>query len=208
MARTAGVHTLLADSMERIHRTPTEWMQFLSFHAQFYRYNTSNAALIYAQRPEATACATMNFWNNRLNRWIRRGSHGIRLLQPDGESIRYVFDVADTTGPPGTLPRIWSAAEKELPVFMDYIAAPEGDSVQERIAAVRPGTETNGPDSDMLPGYPKGKHRQAFQLCKGHILPLVAGQNPFLCFGNRPQTRLPQTAIVKIIAFGRVDTLF
>ena len=136
MARTAGVHTLLADSMERIHRTPTEWMQFLSFHAQFYRYNTSNAALIYAQRPEATACATMNFWNNRLNRWIRRGSHGIRLLQLDGEYIRYVFDVADTTGPPGTLPKIWSAAEKELPVFMDYIAAPEGDTLQERIASL------------------------------------------------------------------------
>ena len=133
MARTAGVHTLLADSMERVHRSPTEWMQFLSFHARFYRYNTSNAALIYAQRPEATACATMNFWNKRLNRWIRRGSHGIRLLQADGESIRYVFDVADTTGPPGTLPKIWSAAERELPVFLDYIAAPEGTTMQERI---------------------------------------------------------------------------
>jgi len=133
MARTAGVHDLLENSLERIHRTPSEWMRFLSFQAKFYRYNTTNAALIYAQRPEATACATMNYWNNRLNRWIRRGSHGIKVLQPDGESIRYIFDVADTTGPPGSLPSIWSAAEKELPVFLDYIAAPEGESIQERV---------------------------------------------------------------------------
>ena len=74
------------------------WMQFLRHSARFYKYNFNDQLLIYAQRPEATACASYEIWNNTMHRYIRRGSKGIALLTPSGNGmqVRYVFDVADT----------------------------------------------------------------------------------------------------------------
>ena len=74
------------------------WMQFLRHSARFYKYSFNDQLLIYAQRPEATACASYEIWNNTMHRYIRRGSRGIALLAPtdNGMQLRYVFDVADT----------------------------------------------------------------------------------------------------------------
>ncbi|MBQ6480989.1 MAG: hypothetical protein IJI45_07730 [Anaerolineaceae bacterium] len=74
------------------------WMQFLRHSARFYKYSFNDQLLIYAQRPEATACASYEIWNNTMHRYIRRGSRGIALLSPtdNGMQLRYVFDVADT----------------------------------------------------------------------------------------------------------------
>ena len=74
------------------------WMQFLRHSARFYKYSFNDQLLIYAQRPEATACASYEIWNNTMHRYIRRGSRGIALLSPtdNGMQLRYVFDVVDT----------------------------------------------------------------------------------------------------------------
>lgn len=56
--------------------------------------------MIYAQRPDATACADFDLWNNTMRRYVRRGSKGIALIDPTGDTpkLRYVFDVKDTGG--------------------------------------------------------------------------------------------------------------
>ena len=74
------------------------WMQFLRHSARFYKYSFNDQLLIYAQRPEATACASYEVWNNTMHRYIRRGAKGIALITPsdNGTQLRYVFDVADT----------------------------------------------------------------------------------------------------------------
>ena len=74
------------------------WMQFLRHSARFYKYTFNDQLLIYAQRPEATACASYEVWNNTMHRYVRRGAKGIALITPsdNGTQLRYVFDVADT----------------------------------------------------------------------------------------------------------------
>ena len=74
------------------------WKGFLDTASRLYRYSFPDQLLIYAQRPEATACASYDVWNNSIRRYIRKGSRGIALIDDSGASpkLRYVFDVADT----------------------------------------------------------------------------------------------------------------
>ena len=75
-----------------------EWTHFLETAARLYKYPYHEQVLIYAQRPEATACASYDVWNKRMNRGVRRGSKGIALMDATrGEpGIRYVFYISDT----------------------------------------------------------------------------------------------------------------
>ncbi|KPU45061.1 RNA polymerase-associated protein RapA [Oxobacter pfennigii] len=74
------------------------WTDFLDTAARLYRYSFPDQLMIYAQRPDATACAAIEVWNHPMNRWVRRGSKGIALLDDTGDfpKLRYVFDVSDT----------------------------------------------------------------------------------------------------------------
>ena len=72
-----------------------EWTGFLQSAARLYKYGYPEQLLIYAQRPEATACASYEIWNQTMRRYVRRGAKGIALLDGAG-AVRYVFDVADT----------------------------------------------------------------------------------------------------------------
>ena len=74
-----------------------EWPSFLDTAARMYKYPFSDQLMIYAQRPEATACASFDLWNNVMNRMVKRGSKGIALMDSQKPSgLRYVFDVTDT----------------------------------------------------------------------------------------------------------------
>ena len=70
-------------------------MSFLQTAANNYKYGFTNQVLIYAQKLATTACAGMEFWNNRMNRWINKGANGIALLEMSdgGLRLRYVFNV-------------------------------------------------------------------------------------------------------------------
>ena len=78
----------------------TEWTNFLRVAGRLYKYPYHELLLIYAQRPEATACASFDIWNKHMNRAVRRGSKGIALMDTSsGEpKLRYVFDISDTVG--------------------------------------------------------------------------------------------------------------
>ena len=74
------------------------WTDYLTTASRLYKYNFADQLMIYAQRPDATACASFDIWNNRMNRYVRRGSKGIALLDESSgfPRLHYVFDVSDT----------------------------------------------------------------------------------------------------------------
>ncbi len=89
----------LAASMARtVTNQPERWADFLRTAAWNYKYPFQDQLLIYAQRPDATACAPIDVWNKRLDRWVKRGAKGIALIEDRGNhlGLRHVFDVSDT----------------------------------------------------------------------------------------------------------------
>ena len=74
------------------------WTAYLTTASRLYKYRFEDQLMIYAQRPDATACADYDIWNNRMNRYVRRGSKGIALLDESSgyPRLHYVFDVSDT----------------------------------------------------------------------------------------------------------------
>ena len=74
------------------------WTDYLTTASRLYKYRFEDQLMIYAQRPDATACADYDIWNNRMNRYVRRGSKGIALLDESSgyPRLHYVFDVSDT----------------------------------------------------------------------------------------------------------------
>ena len=87
----ARTEKLLTDSAEN-------WKAFLAAAARLYKYPYHEQLLIFAQRPDATACADYETWNKRMGRYVKRGATGIALLDDSGNypKIKYVFDVSDT----------------------------------------------------------------------------------------------------------------
>ena len=74
------------------------WADYLTTASRLYKYPFADQLMIYAQRPDATACADFDIWNNRMNRYVRRGAKGIALLDESSgfPRLHYVFDVSDT----------------------------------------------------------------------------------------------------------------
>ena len=74
------------------------WTDYLTTASRLYKYSFADQLMIYAQRPDATACANFDIWNNRMNRYVRRGAKGIALLDESSgfPRLHYVFDVSDT----------------------------------------------------------------------------------------------------------------
>ena len=74
------------------------WTGFLDTAARLYKYSFPDQLLIHAQKPDAVACAPIETWNDTFNRWVRRGTKGIALIEDTGSypKLKYVFDVSDT----------------------------------------------------------------------------------------------------------------
>lgn len=91
---------LAEETAKRVTSSFENWTGFLTIVGRLYKYPYHEQLMIYAQRPDATACAEYDRWNNTMNRYVRRGSKGIALLDPTGDTpiIKYVFDISDTGG--------------------------------------------------------------------------------------------------------------
>ena len=99
MASVLQQYHQLADRMAtQITGSYQSWTDFLTTAARLYKYPYHEQLMIYAQRPEATACADYELWNKRMGRYVRRGAKGIALIDHSGDTpkLKYVFDVADT----------------------------------------------------------------------------------------------------------------
>ena len=94
-----------------------EWAGFLTTASRLYKYPFHEQLMIYAQRPDATACAEYDLWNEKMGRYVRRGSKGIALVDDSGDRprLRYVFDISDTgTREHSRTPWLWQLEERYL----------------------------------------------------------------------------------------------
>lgn len=99
MASVLQQYHQLADRMAtQITGSYQSWTDFLTTAARLYKYPYHEQLMIYAQRPEATACADYELWNKRMGRYVRRGAKGIALIDHSGDTprLRYVFETFDT----------------------------------------------------------------------------------------------------------------
>ena len=94
-----------------------EWTAFLTTAARLYKYPFHEQMMIYAQRPDATACAEYDLWNEKMGRYVRRGSKGIALVDDSGDKprLRYVFDISDTgTREHSRTPWLWQLEKQHI----------------------------------------------------------------------------------------------
>ena len=122
MPTKAEQYAQMADQVARqLTGSWQEWAGFLTTAARLYKYPFHEQMMIYAQRPDATACAEYDLWNNRMGRYVRRGSKGIALVDDSGDRprLRYVFDISDTgTREHSRTPWLWTMNDEHtVPVM-------------------------------------------------------------------------------------------
>ncbi|MPY19882.1 helicase-related protein [Paenibacillus glucanolyticus] len=100
-----------------------QWVELLHTAAWNYKYPFQDQLLIYAQRPDATACAPIEVWNQKLNRWVKRGAKGIALIEDRGSSLglRHVFDVSDTQSRQSRDVPLWRMDEADTEVVLETL---------------------------------------------------------------------------------------
>ena len=112
--KTEEYLALACKTADSFSRQWEHWAEFLITAARLYKYSYPDQLIIYAQRPDATACAEYDVWNNKMNRYVRRGSKGIALLDESGgyPRLHYVFDVSDTAPRRNALyPDLWEVEQ-------------------------------------------------------------------------------------------------
>ena len=126
MPQINDIRELAQQNARYVSNSPQDWMSYLDVAARLYRYSFTDALLIHAQRPDATACAELELWNQKMSRWVNRGAKGIALLDDTGPrtKLRYVFDIADThlvRG--GRTPLLWNLNSHEHEqAILDHLA--------------------------------------------------------------------------------------
>ena len=135
-----------------------EWAGFLTTAARLYKYPFHEQLLIYAQRPDATACAEYDLWNEKMGRYVRRGSKGIALVDDSGDKprLRYVFDITDTgTREHSRTPWLWKLEEQHrdsVSAMLERTYEVGGDDLAQQLEAV----------AGKLAGEYWNEHRQDF----------------------------------------------
>ena len=119
-----------------------EWTGFLTTAARLYKYRFQDQMMIYAQRPDATACAEYDLWNDKMGRYVRRGSKGIALVDDTGDRprLRYVFDISDTgTREHSRTPWLWQLEEQHkgsVSAMLERSYGTSGDDLPQQIIDV------------------------------------------------------------------------
>lgn len=125
MPKQTDVQTLAHQMVERATASAENWESFLHTAAFHSTYTFGNQLLIWGQRPQAVSCATMQYWNEKTGRWVRRGSHGIALMDTSGtRRFQLVFDLQDTyvrQDKPGAMP--WFVTEQNRQAVLDTLCA-------------------------------------------------------------------------------------
>ena len=94
MSKLQDIRDLAQEHAVSVSGSPRDWMDYMNTASRLYRYSFSDQLLIHAQHPEATACASLELWNEKMFRWVNRGARGIALLDETGQP-----KTAHTTNP-------------------------------------------------------------------------------------------------------------
>ncbi len=125
MAKLQDILGLAEFEAKEAASSPQDWMRYLDTASRLYRYPFSDTLLIHAQRRDATACAELEVWNEKMMRWVNRGAKGIALIDDTGprRRLRYVFDISDThmvRG--GRTPYLWQVKDTQKEMLLDHLA--------------------------------------------------------------------------------------
>ena len=136
MSKLQDIRNLVQEHAVSVSSSPGDWMDYMDTASRLYRYSFSDQLLIHAQRPDATACASLELWNEKMLRWVNRGARGIALFDETWQNtkLRYVFDISDThmvAG--GRSPYLWKMQEHQREEILTHLA--EVYALEEKDAA-------------------------------------------------------------------------
>lgn len=133
------VSELAGQTAHNVTRDVGSWKQYLDTASRLYKYKFDEQLLIYAQRPDATACAEMELWNEKMRRWVKAGSKGIALIRgaENGRPhLEYVFDVADTRPVRGArMPYLWEMREEHHAPVLAALGKRYGEGSREELGS-------------------------------------------------------------------------
>ena len=140
--KTQEYLNLAQQTAKELTRYWENWSDYLTTASRLYKYSFADQLMIYAQRPDATACADFDIWNNRMNRYVRRGAKGIALLDESSgfPRLHYVFDVSDTgVRRNSRAPEVWQLGPDLVQPVSEMLAATygiSGERVSQQLADV------------------------------------------------------------------------
>ncbi len=140
MARKLQLVSQLADQTAHdVTRGVEDWKKYLDTASRLYKYKFEDQLLIYAQRPDATACAAMELWNEKMHRWVKAGSKGIALIRENENGrprLEHVFDVSDTRPVRGArMPYLWEMREEHHPAVLAALEKQYGVGSQQDLGS-------------------------------------------------------------------------
>ena len=140
------ISALAQETAKEVVKNRDEWMKYLNTAARLYKYPFREQLLIYAQRPDATACASIEIWNERMHCWVNKGAKGIALIDEDdahGKRLKYVFDVSDVHAARriGRYPELWEVHEEHKDAVINrleqtYGSTDEKQSFEEKLIEI------------------------------------------------------------------------
>ena len=130
------ISILSAETSREVTRNEESWKKYLNTASRLYKYPFKDQLLIYAQRPDATACASIEIWNEKMHCWVNKGAKGIALLDEEGSpftGLRYVFDISDVHKARriGRFPQLWEMKEEHQQAVIDRLEGIYGDTNKE-----------------------------------------------------------------------------
>ena len=130
------ISALSAETSKEVARNEESWKKYLNTASRLYKYPFKDQLLIYAQRPDATACASIEIWNEKMHCWVNKGAKGIALIDEEGSpytGLRYVFDISDVHKARriGRFPQLWEMKEEHQEAVLDRLEGIYGDTNKE-----------------------------------------------------------------------------
>ena len=128
------ISALAEETAKEVVRNEENWRRYLNTASRLYKYPFKEQLLIYAQRPEATACASIEIWNEKMHCWVNKGAKGIALIDEDIFSgLKYVFDISDVHKARriGQFPNLWEMREEHMESVISRLEKTYGDTDRE-----------------------------------------------------------------------------
>ena len=128
------ISALAEETAKEVVRNEENWRRYLNTASRLYKYPFKEQLLIYAQRPDATACASIEIWNEKMHCWVNKGAKGIALIDEDSFSgLKYVFDISDVHKARriGQFPNLWEMREEHMEAVLSRLEKTYGDTDRE-----------------------------------------------------------------------------
>ena len=134
MGKILETRKLYRDTISEVTKDTDNWLAFLDSSSWNFKYDFDDQILIYAQRPDARACAELDEWNKKLRRWVNKGANGIFVFSKDENSqfpFRIVFDLSDTHNRNNTEYKLWTIKPEYENEVIDTLESNFGDIFSE-----------------------------------------------------------------------------